>query len=285
MSFFRQFPKTTYDFSNNGIDTTIVDLFRFIKAEDVYQDDLSAYTYYQVKNGDRPDVVSSVLYGTPDYYWTFFILNEHLKTGISGWPMSTEMFETYIQQEYDGIVIITKPKINRDGTNTVLSITNSLVDRFDINDIVRGSKFGATGRVAKKDVQLSQLVLKDVVGIFASKEEDIVEQTQQSDADSVDIVTSHKVLPYAYAPHHYETVDGLESYNSLFINEQFLYTPTGTQIDNSGNLDSRVSDSYLNPVSNYEYEQQLNDDRANLRVVRPEHIYDFVKTFKEKINA
>ena len=41
----------------------------------------------------------------------------------------------------------------------------------------------------------------------------------------------------------------------------------------------------LTTVSNYEYEMQLNDERANLRIVRPEAIYDFAKTFRELINA
>lgn len=275
MSFFRQFPKTTYDFGSNGIDTKIVDLFRFIKAEDVYQDDLSTYTYYQVKNGDRPDVVSNVLYGTPDYYWTFFILNEHLKTGMSGWPMSTEMFDSYINQEYDGTAIITRPEIVRDGFGLILNYRNSIAGRFQLNEIVAGSRSFATGRVVKRDVQLSQLILQNVTGYFQA-DEFITGQT------TADQVTSYAVTPYSQAPHHYETADGLESYNALFIDESTLFI-NGTRVQNP--IDPQVTNSALTPVSNYEYELQLNDDRANLRVVRPEQIYDFVKTFKEKINA
>ena len=57
MSFFRQFPKIQYDFQNNGIDTRIIDIFRFVKADDRYLDDLSTYAFYQIQNGDRPDIV------------------------------------------------------------------------------------------------------------------------------------------------------------------------------------------------------------------------------------
>jgi hypothetical protein len=273
MPFFQQFPKTNFDFSGNGIDTKIVDLFRFVKAEEIYSDDLSVYTYYQVMNGDRPDVVSDILYGTPDYYWTFFILNEQLKSGISGWPMNAAMFDSYIDQEYSGTAIITRPEVVRDGFGLVIDYRNSLADRFVIDEQVVGAISGATGYVKSKDTQLSQLILRDVVGNFQANEF-IIGQTSE------DQVTSYSVTSYANAPHHYVDANGLISYNPLYIDEQVLYV-NGAYVQNP--IDQNLSN--LTAVSNYEYELELNDQRSNIRVVRSERIYDFVKTFKEKINA
>lgn len=275
MPFFQQFPKTQFDFEGKGIDTTIVDLFRFIKAEDVLQDDLSVYAYYMVRNGDRPDVVSDVLYGTPDYYWTFFILNEHLKSGISGWPMSTEAFETYMDEEYPGTVIITRPQIVRDGFGLITEYRNSLAGKFTIGETITGLQSGATGRLVSKDTQLSQLLVQDVTGSFIPNE--FIRGSSSNNQ-----VTSYAVTSHRDAPHHYENAAGLISYNALYIDESKLYV-NGSYVNNT--VDPAVTDSALNPVSNYEYESQLNDDRANIRVVRPGQIYDFVKTFKEKLNA
>lgn len=281
MPFFQQFPKTVFDFQNNGIDTKIIDIFRFVKAEDIVSDDLSIYTYYQIRNGDRPDIVSSLIYKTPEYYWTFFILNEHLKTGLSGWPMSTEQFQSYMETEYSGIVITTRPEIVRDGDGKITEYRNSLADRFFIGETVTGSRSGATGRVVSKDAQLSQLVLADVTGNFIGDGVDDFESITGS--TSQDSVASFRIYSEGDAPHHYEDVNGNISYNSLYINESKIYTPgSGYTIVP---LDPAVSDTVLDAVSNYEYELQLNDERANIRIVRPSAIFDFANTFKEKLNA
>ena len=110
MSFFRNFPKTDYDFLGNGVQTRIIDLFRFVKPNEQFTDELAFYSYYEIQEGDRPDVVSQKLYGTPEYYWTFFIINEHLRTGLSSWPLSSDEFEKYMAEEYPGVVVTCRPK-------------------------------------------------------------------------------------------------------------------------------------------------------------------------------
>ena len=79
MPFFQQFPKIPYDFGSNGISTNIVDLFRFVKANEQYFYEVATYIDYLIRDGERPDIVSNSLYGTPEYYWVFFLINEHLK--------------------------------------------------------------------------------------------------------------------------------------------------------------------------------------------------------------
>ena len=41
-----------------------------------FVDEISAYRYFEISNGERPDIVSQRLYNTPNYHWTFFILND-----------------------------------------------------------------------------------------------------------------------------------------------------------------------------------------------------------------
>ena len=38
-------------------------------------------------------------------------------------------------------------------------------------------------------------------------------------------------------------------------------------------------------VSNYQYEQKLNDEKAKIRLIQPRFIKDFVKEFETKIKA
>ena len=102
MSFFKQFPKTNYSFQSNQ-PTSIVDLFRHVDVNNRLASDISSYTYYEIEEGERPDNVSQKLYGTPDFYWTFFIINENLKNGIDDWPKSDAAIEAEFQLEYDNL--------------------------------------------------------------------------------------------------------------------------------------------------------------------------------------
>lgn len=267
MAFFRQFPKTGYDFQSNGVITKIIDIFRTVRADSVFLDDMSTYQYFQVRNGERPDVVSNILYGTPDYYWTFFVINEHLKTGLSGWPMGTTEFEDYIRLEYSGTVIDTEPVVVKTPDGTVARYDNSLAGRFTIGETITGATSLATGILKEKNVPMSQLILGSVSGNFREPE-------SITGATSGSSVVTSQVYLHRDAPHHYEDPNGLEMYNSRFIDEDL--TIAGVQPD--------AADFSLTPVSYYEYELQLNEERGNIRIVRPNVIYQFAQVFGKLIN-
>lgn len=270
MSFFRQFPKTTYDFLDKGIDTRITDIFRFAQADFQTTDDVATYEYYQIKDGDRPDVVSQLLYDTPDYYWTFFLCNEHLKEGTTKWPLSSLQFEEYMNTEYDGTCLITRPRVERNTDGIVIDYPNSLAGRFRVGETVVGGN-GATGIIFAKDPQLSQLIVRNVTGVFPQIGK--VTQTTGGESDPTvgDSVSTSRAIPWRDAPHHYLKADGTISYDALYIDE--------------GSNPSDVTDPSLTPVSYYQYEMEQNDRRSNIRVVRRKMIYSWAQQFRKLINA
>ena len=107
MSFFKQFPKIDYNLFEQGDLRSITDIYRHVDVKDVGIDPYVSYTYYEINEGDRPDNVSQQLYGSTDYYWTFFVINDTLKEGLSAWPQSTLGLERYITQEYDKYSVLT----------------------------------------------------------------------------------------------------------------------------------------------------------------------------------
>ena len=90
MSFFSQFPKTTYDLKRDGNRIEIRDIFRNVDVNEKIIPEASAYQNYYVKDGERPDQVSSKLYGKDSLYWTLFVANDFLKDGYTQWPLSTQ---------------------------------------------------------------------------------------------------------------------------------------------------------------------------------------------------
>ena len=100
MSFFTQFPKIKYDINADGTKTELTDMFRYVDVKEGLINTAGTYTYYEIIEGERPDTVSTRLYGTPDYYWTFFAVNESLKKGLNTWPKSYRQFELMLEETY-----------------------------------------------------------------------------------------------------------------------------------------------------------------------------------------
>tara|TARA_B110000858_G_C17806569_1_gene478312 strand:- start:2836 stop:4140 length:1305 start_codon:yes stop_codon:yes gene_type:complete len=123
MRFFSQFPKVPYSFDEftPTIDTSVIDIYRYVDVNRDITSDLAAYLTYSIKDGERPDQVSHKLYKTPDYHWTFFIINELLKDGIQNWPKSYVELNTYLNKTYGSYSVLEflpKQEINENGVLT-----------------------------------------------------------------------------------------------------------------------------------------------------------------------
>tara|TARA_B100000927_G_scaffold231727_1_gene191753 strand:- start:5329 stop:6141 length:813 start_codon:yes stop_codon:yes gene_type:complete len=270
MAFFKQFPKIEYDFNRDGTIQNMVDIYRSVRPLSAFLDNFSAYKFYEVKNGERPDIVSQRLYGTPDFYWTFFVVNEFLHDGYRAWPLSEENLFDYIQKEYEGFVITTSPDIVRTGDGLIINadnptgegFRNSLSARFTIGETITGSTSGATGTLVKKDADKQQLVIQNVTGAFIAPEE-IKGQT------SDDTVSSNQVFKYAEAP--------------------FYYFKTGDAKKRPITIDTHVQGGVPENESSFvSYRSQIieeNDTRAQIRYVNPEAIGQFVDKFEELLNG
>lgn len=164
MAFFKQFPIIKHDTAADGIINDIVDMYRHVDVNDVLIDDASTYTYYEIKNGERPDTVSSRLYGTPDYYWTFFVANDTLKSGLNSWPMEYNQFKEWIDQEYgEYSIMVFAPIQKRDffeGEEIIDHIDYFGGLNLDKVDIVDSNN--NTASILKFDINSLQLWVHDV---------------------------------------------------------------------------------------------------------------------------
>mgnify|MGYP001372679124 CR=1 FL=1 len=92
--FFNKFSRVDYIFGDDyfvkgGGDFAlelIQNLTSYVEVVDSIKQNSSFYSKYQILEGDRPDQVSQKLYGTPNYHWTFYIMNDNIRA--SGWPLT-----------------------------------------------------------------------------------------------------------------------------------------------------------------------------------------------------
>ena len=129
MSFFKQFPTKDVKVENLITNATtgnitldiqnkkITDIFRHVDVTTLAASSYTGYTFYDIQDGERPDVISYKLYGTPDHYWTIFIINDFLQTGSNEFFKSNEQFDRGIELEYGHLSsIVFIPEITQTST-------------------------------------------------------------------------------------------------------------------------------------------------------------------------
>jgi hypothetical protein len=170
ISFFSNFPTITYDLFDKGSTVTLTDIVRNVDVNDlVAADNASVYTYYDINNGERPDAVSQSLYGTPEYYWTFFIVNNEMRGGINNsWPLSSQNFEKMIEREYDNYSILTvKPIVNYTdisasrGSLSCIPLTDTYLPYLRLSPLFFPE---ITAKIKSYNPNMLQLAIYDIVG-------------------------------------------------------------------------------------------------------------------------
>ena len=141
--YFRNFERILYRFGDNEDPAIFQNITQYIDLFDQIKADVSFYEDYTIRAGDRPDTVSFKLYGTSDYYWTFFLMNDSLRE--SGWPVASDLIRDRAAKYYPHRIITTK--------------YNRLAQDFPVGANVRGDRSGTVGVIVSRNLDLGQLVI------------------------------------------------------------------------------------------------------------------------------
>ena len=151
MAYFRNFPLIPYFFGNEISATQFQNLTSYIDLIDQVADDASFYEKYEIKDGERPDALSYKLYGTSEYYWMFYLLNENIRR--QGWPLTLQEIQTKSREYYP---------------NKVITTSDPMHDRMYKGDIViQGSLSNPSsiGIILEKKLDLGQLIVKPIIEV------------------------------------------------------------------------------------------------------------------------
>jgi hypothetical protein len=233
--YFQEFPITKYDLYFNKQLSDVTDIFRIVKVKNRFKDDITFYNFYDIQDGERPDVVSQKLYGSPEYYWTFFMINDSLVNYYADWPLSNTDLQVMIDKKYEG---------------TVLTTSEDFSTKFIRNTAIQGLKSGARANVISKDSNNGTIYIEPISGVFLPNE--IVR-----DELTNDFITIDGLREFKYAIHHYEDANG------NYVNKSISATP----------------------ITNEEYEFNLNDAKAKIKTIRPAYIRSIADQFIEQINS
>ena len=313
MSFFQQFPIIDYDLQETNQFSTRFDIFRHVDVANAQSDEFTSYLYYEVKDGERPDIVSYKLYNTPDYYWTFFIINDFLQAGFNEWYKSTFDFHRGLELEYgDHGALIFLPNYSTEevGGQTVAKSENAIsgldVTYSDLRLARVGSSPQDTAKIERFDPFMLQLITHEASSDSFYNSSGTYHFAFSSTATNAgktawlktytdhlknlglinetdDDLVEAELSSYTYTPER--------AYSSL-LDAPFRFKSTlandgvSAKDDVIGAYDALLNGygSISNYKSWYEYEYEKNEANRQIQYVRPEFIEAFADEYKALIN-
>lgn len=153
MSYFRYFPDEFYRFGDEETTEIFANLSAYAEVVDEIKDNIAFYEDYYVQEGERPDQLSFRLYDTPDYHWTFYLMNPKIRE--RGWPLSNQEVIAKAQKDRSLVVVTTR---------------TTLTDKMIPYQILTGASSGATGYVEYRNLDLGQLMVEMTSGTFTAGE-------------------------------------------------------------------------------------------------------------------
>lgn len=145
-SYFQDFPQITYKFGNETDRSLFQNISSYVDLIDNVKDNQAFFQSYNIQN-ERPDQVSYKFYGTTDYHWTLFLLNDNIRR--SGWPLDDSHLLERAQIKYPNKTITTR---------------SSLITGFNPGDSITGLSSGLTGTILRKYSDLGQIVISVTSG-------------------------------------------------------------------------------------------------------------------------
>lgn len=253
--YFKNLPLTSYNFQDDpNSRTLVVDIFRQVRA-DMRIDDANAYTFYEIQENERPDQVSWKFYDTPEYFWTFFLINDHLWDGLHSWPKEYNELQDYIADKYTKTFITGYLNAGYTGSNHLV-----LDQEWVVGETITGNLTGHTAEISEIDTFMNRLEIINATGDFA-QDEYIMGSTSGGRwvrSQPYDFSVEEQIN----AAHHYEDIDGMEIPRTLFSK----------------------GETEVFEVTHREYERRLNDDRQQIRVLKRDLVEDFARAYKKLIN-
>ena len=289
MSFFKQFPKTTYDLKRDGNLIEIRDIFRNVDVNEKLINPASAYQYYYIQDGERPDQIANKLYSNPRYYWTLFIANDRLKDGYMRWPMSYQQLQRKIREDYNPYMVLelSPHSVTRLGeyANPISSLSFGVSNGLFSGD---ADTYTTIGMGYKIDSERNQLWLKPDSTDTAVKFRNYVTSgktypsTNTTDRGDGTTVPSISI--------RFNTVgNGYDVDNTLGVvaswgaawQAPYYYTSNGSRIST---FDHVVAGGGT-PYTYSEYLEDENQKLTAIRVVKPNYIAEFAEVYKEYVNS
>ena len=293
-NYFKDFPLVDYRFGDEKTSVqfqhlgTYVDIIDQVKGLNVY------YQTYHIQNGERPEQLSFRLYNDVNYYWTFFLLNDHLRQ--KGWPIrDADIFPK--AQEYYPNTVITTTAVTQEKAPKLIDTGNNIVVEwlptdeksplcksrsYKVGNYVYFQYSKVAAKILKIDQQLGMVWL-DIKSNKIRSLDKVMETIPEVEA--LKVMNDPEYLPVLKfeelemvrvydefdAPHHYEDADGNWIYPS--------YEATYPYKMNQSSVNT------INSVSHYQRLLDQNEEQKAISIIKEDVIDQIASEFRRLLRS
>jgi len=115
------FPNIYYDSKGNGKFTIMKDILSRVKVIAKIKENILGFDYYDVQDGETPEMIAHRYYGDVNLHWTILVAN-NIVDYYEDWPMSVQRFEEFVKEKYENPQAIHHYEIAQTSGDTTVTI-------------------------------------------------------------------------------------------------------------------------------------------------------------------
>ena len=257
MTYFSQFPRITT--TSNGKIIVIEDFLRRVGMTHAFRDNAILLEDYIVSDGETLEAVSNAVYGTPLYHWVLLLVNGFTDYR-NEWPIFNSQIPALVALKYKVIETFTATSVYVAIATNIITLAEH--DVFTGDEVVYNNGGGTSiGGLTSGSTYYVVKITANTIKLATTHANAVAGTPVVIDLTAVGIGTSHTFTKQGDGEqvHHY--------YDASI----------GYIVDQD---DSNIN---ISPVTNYEYEIQVNDDKRTVKILSPNLIPLVKQEFKAKI--
>jgi len=277
MTYFAPFGQTVYKFgeADNAI-VSFQNISAYADIVDKFKEAEQSYLKYSILDGDRPDVLSSKMYGDQKYYWTYYLLNDHIRR--QGWPLSYNEMEETAKEQYPNTTLVFRTDGTGIGHVGHTDATQNLVNIWKIGSVIYGAQSGAYGTVVRKDLDQGHVIISDSVGIWIPGEAVYFNRITQNPLAAFD---PNPFAEYADITIYEHAI--LNSFSAEYLSCHHMENAAGEWVDTDPNTESQAA--LLVEKTHLDVLQAENDKLREINYLKPEVIRSVHRAFIERMTG
>ena len=121
MTYFDMFPNIYYSAKGDGKFTIMKDILSRVKLIANVKENILGFDYYDVQDGETPEMIAHRYYGDVNLHWTILVAND-IVDYYEDWPMSVQRFEQFVKEKYENPGAIHHYEIAQTSGDTTVTI-------------------------------------------------------------------------------------------------------------------------------------------------------------------
>jgi hypothetical protein len=244
--YFANFPTIVYDFNINGKTEykIITDVTRNVRFRKKILENIALYDEYDIQEGETPEIISEKIYGTPFYHWVIMLVNQRYDY-MNDFPITQRELDALVEEKYGEAKDHAKYYLYKDPISGLSVQKECPVTLVLKESNALGSSIGA--------INVGDVITVKDFGYKARVDQILV----PSNGTNITIISSLRTGQF---------ITGADT---------ILFE------DSTADLVSFSVPAQYSTVSNYQYEDIVNESKRRIKIVNATYIDQILKEFED----